>query len=186
MDKKDYLSLITSEYYDKKNFLSYVDTTLNPINEVANLHENMNTYFAIDTAVGKQLDIVGQYLNITRELPFQSTILPSVLTDDLFRFVIKCRVLQYRWDGTIEGILNIVESVVPGTLIQITDNQDMSYLLTVVSSTFNEQIGELFLNGYVTPKPAGVKVNYMLYERPFFSWDKDTTYQKGWDEGIWM
>lgn len=186
MDKKDYLDLITSEYYNKPKFYKTTEELLNLASKSAEVLSNFWEYFNLNTAVGNQLDVLGMYLNITRSLPVDSEEIPAILPDETFRIVLKSRVLQYRWDGSIQGLYDIISSLYPNMVIWLQDNADMSYTVFVMTDVFDEYVAELFLLGYILPKPAGIKVNYVLYERPFFTWDESTEHYKGWDEGAWM
>ena len=186
IEVQNYIDLITSEYYNNPKFTAMTRKILEKDYASTSILEHLWDYFKLDTATGSQLDIIGQYLNITRELPIDSSVLPDVLTDDLYRLVLKARVLQYHWDGTIEGIYKITLELLPDALIWLVDNQDGSYQMLLMSPNFDDQIAELFILGYITPKPAGIKVTYTLFEKAFFAWDKNDQYYKGWDNSVWL
>lgn len=186
IEVQKYIDLITSEYYNNPKFTTMTRKILEKDYGSASVLEHMWDYFNLDSAVGAQLDIVGQYLNIKRELPIDDDVLPDVLPDDLYRLVLKARVLQYHWDGTIEGIYKMTQELLPTALIWLQDNQNGSYNMLLMSPDFDEQLSELFILGYITPKPAGIKVVYTLFERPFFAWDRNDQYYKGWDESVWL
>ena len=44
----------------------------------------------------------------------------------------------------------------------------------------------LVSNGYFTPKPAGVSVDYAFQDTPAFAFGFDTDYLKGWGDGEWV
>ena len=70
-------------------------------------------------------------------------------------------------------------------MYQIIDNQDMSYQIIMIDPGADMTKSALLFNGYIIPKPAGVRVNYTLQDKPLFGWDSDTAFIKGWDNGIW-
>ena len=186
IEVQKYIDLITSEFYNNNKFTEMTRKILEKDYHSTSILEHLWDYFNLDNAVGKQLDVVGQYLNLTRELPIDSNVLPDVLPDDLYRLVLKARVLQYHWDGTIEGIYRITKTLIPDALIWLVDKQNGSYQMLLMSPNFDDNISELFILGYITPKPAGVKVIYTLFEKPFFAWDRNDQYYKGWDESVWL
>ena len=61
----------------------------------------------------------------------------------------------------------------------------MSYLITLISPTIDDTLVALILNGFILPKPSGVRVNYEVLDNPLFGWDSETGFIKGWDEGKW-
>lgn len=185
MEVKKYLDLITSENV-KPNFLSITDHLLNLIKNSTDVLEDFWNYFNLDTATGAQLDIIGQYLNITRNMPANITDLPSVLDDDTFRILLKSCVLQYRWDGTIDGLYKIITYLYPDTVLWIDDRGNMSYQVSVLANSFDPYVPELFINGYILPKPAGIKVNYLIIESKVFTWDTEEQYKSGWDNSSWF
>ena len=41
------------------------------------------------------------------------------------------------------------------------------------------------MNGYILPKPSGVRVDYSIVDSSLFGWDSDTQLIKGWDKANW-
>lgn len=74
-----YESLITSEHNQQPKFMATVKNLVQPL---ANLYDLLMTAYAdydVDWAVGKQLDVVGEWVGVTRFVPF-------VLVLDYFGF----------------------------------------------------------------------------------------------------
>lgn len=180
-----YLELIISEYATKELFNAYVKAFLDMISPAVDCANSFNEIFKLDNAVGDQLDKLGSLLNLTRELPVSDPDIPSVLNDEYFRMVIKSRILSNHWDGTMKGLADIINTVYPDAVYQIIDNQDMSYQIIMIDPGADMTKSALLFNGYIIPKPAGVRVNYTLQDKPLFGWDSDTAFIKGWDNGIW-
>ena len=61
----------------------------------------------------------------------------------------------------------------------------MSYELTIIYPNADPVVVALLKEGFILPKPSGVRVNYEVIETPYFGWDKDTDFIKGWDQGMW-
>lgn len=185
MQTSNYLNLITSQHYDKANFKLYNKVMLDMICAGANTLESMIDKFYLDKATGDQLDTAGILLSTNRALPTQSSILPQVLPDDLYRLVLKAKVMQKSWDGTIEGIYNITKAIMPDASVWLYDNQDMSMTVYVISETITDEIAELFLKGYIIPKPSSVRLNLEILKEAFFGYDEETRLVDGYDKGRW-
>jgi hypothetical protein len=82
------------------------------------------------------------------------------LDDDTYRFVLKAKIAQNQWDGTIPQLYEIWNNVFPLVPIRIKDNQDMSFDVLFVSPSFTNLEKELITNGYIIPKPQSVLVSY--------------------------
>lgn len=181
----EYLKLITSEYADKPKFNSFVETFLK---QVACLNDNyleFDNLFNLDKATGDQLDKLGELVNVSRELPISVENIPSILTDDLYRIVIRSRIFSNFWDGTLEGLQEIVDITFPDVAYQIVDNQDMTMQVVIIYPDADPSLIALLTAGYILPKPSGVGVTYTIQENELFGWDSDTAFIKGWDTGIW-
>lgn len=184
-DNSKYLKLITSEYYESENFNKYVKAFLDMASPSV---DNLNDFlilFNLDNAVGDQLDKLGSLVSLTRTLPLNISEIPPVLPDDLFRQVIRARIYSNHWDGTIQGLNQIIEILFPNSAFEVLDNQDMSVNIFMIDSSLSEAVTALLFNGYIIPKPAGVNVNWQIQDSALFGWDSDTAFIKGWDEGIW-
>ena len=180
-----YLKLITSEYATKPKFNAFVEMFLKKVSPINDCLTSFDTIFNIDNAIGEQLDQIGSIVGISRELPISDPDIPGVLGDDIFRQVIKARIYTNFWDGTIKGLYDITEKMIPGAAYQVVDNQDMSMQFIIILPNADPTFIALLLNGYILPKPSGVKINYAIQEKALFGWNSDTAFVKGWDNGIW-
>lgn len=184
-DNKAYLRLITSEYAKKPKYNSYVKAFLDMLSPDIDNYNDFNILFSLDNAVGDQLDKLGALVGISRELPLQNENIPSVLTDELYRFVIKAKVYKNHWDGTREGLEKILKVFFPELIYNLADNQDMSYSILIVNPATTDAFLALLTAGYVIPKPAGVRVDYTIVPDKLFGWDTQTDIVDGWDTGRW-
>lgn len=184
-NNSSYTDLVTSEFEKSTKFMSYLETFLDMISPSVNNLKSFNELFVLDNLIGDRLDVVGSLIGIGRELPIDDSNIPSILSDQTYRLVLKAKILKNHWDGTYEGLMNIINYLFPDVPISIVDNQDMSYNVIIISSDIDDEIYSLISNGYIFPKPAGVRVNYLVYENIAFGWDSDTELIKGWDLGTW-
>jgi hypothetical protein len=118
--------------------------------------------FDLDRAVGAQLDFLGEILGRGRELPFQPEYNVSpVLDDDVYRMMLKAKVLQNQWDGTLPGIYATWAQMFPDIRLTVLDHQDMS-MTAVIGGDMPDYVKAIFTTGYVIPKPAGVYMGYLV------------------------
>lgn len=181
----EYLKLITSEYADKPNYNSFVETFLKTVSPINDCLTSFDTIFNLDNAVGDQLDWWGTMLDVSRELPISDPDIPSILTDDLYRIVLKARIYSNTWDGTYQGLKDIINQTFPDVAYEIVDNQDMSMQVVLIVPDASPALIALLLNGFILPKPSGVRVSYTIQEAGLFGWDSDTAFIRGWDQGVW-
>lgn len=214
MSIQDYLNLITSEHRDKPDFVSVVTTNVTPLDQIQKLLTSMIPKFDVDSAVGNQLDIIGQWVGISRNVNIPTAgvyftwddttfdgwdcgtwipdIVPSaitVLTDESYRVLVKAKIAANHWDGTIEGAYAIWDSIFSTFKIMIQDNHDMTYNFIIVGGIIDSLTLALITNNYIPLRPEGVRVREYLISvdtNPGFAWDIETSLLKGWDEASWL
>ena len=181
----EYLKLITSEYSDKSNFIAFNSAFLDKVSPANDCLISFDQIFAIDNAIGDQLDKIGEIIGVTRHLPTQDADIPSTLSDESYRFVLKAKIMKNHWDGTRKSIDTIFKTMFPGCPYDIVDNQDMTMNIMIIAPEMSDEKIALIFNGFIVPKPAGVKLVYQIMISAIFGWDKDTSFIKGWDTGTW-
>ena len=109
----------------------------------------------------------------------------NLLDDDVFRLMIKARIIQNTWKGTINELYELWSSVM-GTdkKLLIEDLQDMSYNI-VLQGDYTQLEEELIVHAYVIPKPQGVRINVLTFVStdglPLFSYDYNTMRYSGYE-----
>jgi hypothetical protein len=211
-----WLALVTSEHADKPKFMATLANVLQPFADMVALLQGMSAAFDVSTAVGAQLDIVGEWVNVSRNIPAALTgvyfsfdtagvgwdqgtwwnpLSPvsqlTALPDDAYRRVIQLKTAWNQWDGTIPATYTawnlVFASLGIGLLIQDEPGMHMLYAL---SGTAPDPVTQgMFLNGLLTPKPAGVQVAAFVtpsvLATPYFGFDVQNSAISGWDTGAW-
>ena len=199
----EYMKLITSEHASATNYRSYVLAFLQMLDATVTNLSSFNTIFNVfktlpsaedpddpepgtkESTVEDQLDKIGELIGISRTLPIVNDNIPSVLTNEYFQKILKSRILSNHWNGTIEGLGDIIEAIFPDLAYEIVDVQDMSYNINIINPSVTQTDLALLFNGYILPKPAGVGVNYTVMDKQLFGWDLDNNFIKGWDLAQW-
>jgi len=141
------------------------------------------TYFNFDACIGDQLDILGLLLGQYRKVDFNPTDGSSpILEDDIYRILLKNKVLCNRWDGKAATMQDYWQQIFPGGKIVVQDNQNMT-IDVFLTGAFSAIIIDLIVNDYIVPRPQGVQINYHYGALPYFGFDRDDEYISGFDIG---
>jgi hypothetical protein len=183
---------ITSEHSDKPNFMDMVLATCQPAADLINLYTAIPGLYDLDNAEGAQLDVIGQWVGVSRYL---STPLAGVyfafntanvgfnqgiwkrrfdpdtglisLPDDYYRILIRVRILNNHWDGTKASAYNLFNILFTtlGYHFFIEDPADLSIRLGLIGPDVPPALlMALFLEGSLDVKPIGVHISGYLYQ----------------------
>lgn len=190
-DYEYYRRLITSEYRNSprlmnwhKRLLTYAGEGQRDEDATEQTAQKLIDAFDVDLAQGEQLDILGRIVGVDRMLKFQPTEASPLLNDEDYRLCIKAKIIQNHWKGTAADLYEAWMTLFPETAIfEIQDLQDMSFNI-VISGDFTDLQREIITNGYIIPKPEGVRINQLLIVDlagfPLFAYDYDTLYMSGY------
>jgi hypothetical protein len=214
-DVSDYTSLITSEHADKPNFMAMVAAVAQCFVDQQSLLLSIPDEFDLDNAVGVQLDAVGLWVGIGREIttpltgvyfsldipglgfdqgvwqgPFDPDTGVTSLDDGTYRTLIRAKIGANHWDGTLDSSADILDSIFPdGTYAFIQDNGDMSITIGIAGVVPSTLFLALLSGGYIPLKPEAVRVAYYLVTStpgaPIFGFDIENEYIGGFDAGAW-
>lgn len=215
----DYIQLFTSQYQNSTNMLAWARSFMGIVNDIRNMAQSLSFYFSFfslvskdsanyvgnalttwpgdydfatfEACVGDQLDQLGVILGVPRKVTFNPTDGSSpILTDDVYRLVLKNQVLKNHWDGRASTLQTAWKNLFPGGKIIIQDNQNMTVDVTATGN-LTQLIVDLIENDYIVPRPQGVWMNYYVgtlspSNLPFYGHDRDDTIVSGLDEGHWV
>lgn len=211
----DYLDLATSLYRDKPRYIALCTSLVQPLVDQQALVDAIRRGFDLDTAVGVQLDQVGEWVGRSRYLsvplegvyfawgdapvgwglgswkgPYDPVTGMVALPDDVYRNLLRAKIAANAWDGTIPGAYAIWEMVfaLTGSLVVIQDNQDMSMVVGVAGTMLDAVMKALLTKGYIPLKPEGVRI--AAYAVPpgggrILSWGCDSDALGGWGGANW-
>ena len=154
---EDYLNIITSEHRQQPKYIAMLTAYLRKLQDAQLVIEAFDLHFDLNEAIGAQLDRLGDIVGRSRILAFQPESRSALLDDDNYRLIIKAKILQNQWDGTIEDMANLFKQVFPDMQLAIIDNQNMSMEIQVTGLRDDLQL-QMLSNGYVIPKPEGVRI----------------------------
>lgn len=178
-----YISLVPAEHRGAPKFIEWLRTILSYQDPLHEQYVYWDDNFDIDYAQGAQLDKLGEIIGLSRVLNYEPPFsLSSVLDDNLYRLVLKCKIIKNMWNGEIDQLYDLWETLFNSPII-ITDNQDMSFDAVVAfPSEGSIRVRELAEHGYIVPKPEAVRINFSYVDAiPLFAYDRDTPFLKGYD-----
>lgn len=148
-----YTDRITNYHRGKPLFVQHVDLSTQPLSDTSSTLQSFLTAFDIDSAVGSQLDILGEWIGRTRIVsqpisgvyfsfdtdalgwdqgvwqgPYDPDAGFTSLSDDTYRIVLKAKIAINNWNGQNDSLPSILETALDGSglKMQIVDNQDMT------------------------------------------------------------
>lgn len=199
----DYTGLITSEHQQRPKFMATVAALVQPVVDQINTLLSMPGKFDLETAIDDQLDVVGEWVGISRRVsipvvtysPDGPTISTSEITsldNDTFRLLIVAKIAANNWDGTAESLVSLLEIVFPpssGTLVFVEDNFDMTMTIGISGAIPSITFLSLLFNEYLPIKPSAVRINWYPvtseYGMPIFGFDMSNQYVGGFDQAAW-
>lgn len=139
----------------------------------------------IDNRAGEQLDIIGRIVGLSRppvikkaeegvtdfgpdaslapqfgddgaQFGSEKYIVKDAVSDELFRVLIKARVVQNNSDGTINDVVTALRFIGDVQDVQVNDNKDMTFSVSL-GDQLNETTRFALRNFDVLPRPQGVR-----------------------------
>ena len=193
-----YLNLLTSQYKTKPKLQAWMRVVLNVFQDINLCLASFVTAFNINYAVGDQLDLLGVIVGVNRTIRFQpSNSVSPVLDDSTYRILLLAKMYQNHWNGRINSLYSIWQTLFPGGKFVIHDNQNMSATI-FLTGTFTSVLRDLIAgyalngatsgtihNGYIIPKPEAVRYNFEFGQLPAFGLGEDNEYVSGFNKGYW-
>ncbi|MGF6837077.1 hypothetical protein QF001_000944 [Paraburkholderia youngii] len=186
----DYTGLITSEHQPRPNYMAVVSASVQPFVDIINVVSGIPTDFDLDAAVGVQLDALGAWAGVSRNITVPSTNSVTVLPDSTFRLLVKAKIAANKWDGTTQGAASILAILYgPSTNVAFKDNQDMSFDMLVAGIIPSAALLAILSTLVLPLKPSGVRVNNRWVTTgngaPIFGLDIENSIIAGLDVGAW-
>lgn len=179
---------IYAQYRDKPKAVAWYAIAKRLGGSIEDAAEAVRKSYDIDNSFGEQLNVIGRIVVAPHSFVGAFPMNPGLfdltdgdefgddgamfsaltidqdrqLSDDLYRLVIKAKIIKNNGDATIENILDGMNFLLPhADVLRVTDGEDMSF-----SIEFYGQITDLerfaLLNSGLVPKPQAVRFNGFL------------------------
>jgi len=157
------------QYQDSALLDALVGSMILPLNDFEDQFTLFKTLLTIDSATGRNLDLIGDLLNGTTR----------PVDDDIYRKYLFGLVAAYNSTGTGKEIIDISNKIIEAEFITITEDFDAAFSIYVTNSVnadFN-----LLREAILIAKAAGVQLSKIVVtnEPIYFGFDTDTSPDSG-------
>lgn len=166
--KKYYSDLLILQYLNLPRATAMIQTVVEPV-IMNQLPVTIQNAFAIGTAVGDQLDIIGKYVGVSRSGNGTDG-QPITLDDEDYTQLIKLVIIKNNSGSSLATIQSLLAMNFPGQIF-VTDNQTMGLNYVLIESLGTSDLLELIVTGGYLPAPMGVSVSATIipeHDNPFF------------------
>ena len=134
MDTKYYINLLIKQYHNKSKAKGTIETlTESECLSYNNIISKLNSSFNIETATGKQLDLIGKIIGRSRifeGIEFEGTDTPNSLDDETYRTLLKMQIINNFMSKSIESITQATFDFLGNKVIFINNtNMTINYIL---------------------------------------------------------
>jgi hypothetical protein len=156
--KKYYADLLVIQYINKPKARATIESLVGkaiidllPIDAV-------NAY-NIETAIGKQLDILGKYIGQSRNgYDFSG---PVTLSDTDYRQILKLKIIQNNYGSSLSEIQNFLKTYFLDQIFVFDfSNMRIGYY---VDTSITTTVLEFFIMSGLLPRPMGVEISSVIY-----------------------
>lgn len=179
---------IYAQYRDKPKAVDWFAIARKLGGSLEDAAEAVRKSYDIDNVLGEQLNVIGRIVVAPRSFVGSTPMNPGLfdltdgdefgddeamfsaltidqdgqLSDELYRLVIKAKIVKNNGDATIENILDGMNFLLPkAEVLRVTDGEDMSFSIEFYGQITNLERFSL-LNAGLVPKPQAVKFNGFL------------------------
>jgi hypothetical protein len=211
----EYTGKVISQHRQKPRFMETLAESLRPLVDAGNVIEQLPEAFDLDTSIGAQLDVDGEWINLSRRIevpvpnpwftwgdprrgwgkgiwfqPYELDYVATFLDDDTYRRLLKARILANQWDGTSIQAKAILDHYFGGTYREniVDDKQTMEIVYALTRWIPDSLTLEIFRGQYLPLEVAGTRTYHLVtsvQNTPIFGWGLDNDHVGGWGSGAW-
>ena len=156
LDKPTRYSKLLIFQYQKEKAIKTINLFGLVILQLIEIYKKMIDAFDIETAQGKQLDLLGQIIGLERLLNNG-----VYVNDETYRFFLKLQIILNYQLNTTYSIQNSLYNYFQNKIAYV-DNRNMTAQYIFFEFLNNEIINILVQNKNILPVPAGVNVSYII------------------------
>lgn len=180
---QSYANLLIIQYATKPKAYATILATVLPYlmdqlpNQVLNAY-NIDPALG-PVAVGVQLDVLGEYIGVSRTVNGPNG--PVDLSDADFLTLMRFTIIKNTTNSSLGSIVSLLTSFFPNQVF-ITDSTNMEIQYTIVETLGSSSLLYALENGNYLPVPMGVGSSVVIipsYTNPFFSFSTYSTPSTG-------
>lgn len=177
-----YFDRVYAQYRTKPKSVQWYEITKNMAGLLVDTAWSIRTSYDIDNVGGERLDVIGRIVVASRNFTALPELFPgifdltdgsefgdedtmfseltvasdAVMSDDLYRLVIKSKIAKNNGDATIESILDAAALLLPkADNLRLIDNDDCEFGIEYSGAMTNLEKWAL-TNGDLLPRPQGI------------------------------
>lgn len=157
-----YSNLLILQYHDKPKAKATIEAVVSLIPD--DLIQEVTNGFDIETAVGKQLDILGEYVGVDRYYTEDDEI--KVLDDEDYRIILKLKAISNTSNLSHKSLDESLYDFFKNSIrMDSVGNMEMTYFVPknktpIILAAIQKE---------VLPRPMGVRCSYIIeYDKKFF------------------
>ena len=168
MDNSYYSNLLIMQYHNKPKAKATIEATVGLLPD--DLIMEVINGFDIETAVGKQLDILGEYVGVDRYYLVDNH--AELLNDEDYKILIKLKAISNTSDLSHKSLEEALYNFFGNSVrMDSAGNMEMTYFVPKNKTP----IIQAAIQKEVLPRPMGVRCSYIIeYDKRFFGF---CTYQ---------
>lgn len=158
---------LLEQFRNRKNITAICDAIDRQTKELADALTAIAFETDIDSAVGAQLDRIGNIVGLTRSeagVLCGQTGYFDIVDDELYRKYLKYKAFRNSSDCTYQSLITAMRAILGGTA-KINYEEDENFPATIILDIRTNGEDEVFVGGIPPIKPAGVNVEYKVDTR---------------------
>lgn len=154
-----YTNLLIRQYATKPKAIAHVAALVTPAVMDQMPLAAMNA-FNLSTAVGKQLDILGKYIGVSRSATLSTG--PVTLSDSDYLTLLQFQITENASNGSLATIQSLIAKYFPGQVL-VSDNSSMQLNYLISSSIGSQVLAQVLVKQNMLPRPMGVSLGGVVY-----------------------
>lgn len=184
-----FLGKLPEQFKNKHNIEVLIKAFAEELEEVEKAFQELETLRSIRTAFGKQLDGIGEIVNLTRaeSTAYAGVVDFDVLDDERYRLFLMYKALRNANACTYPELMEICRLLYNAKLLYYKEFDDHpAHFQVMVGAKFDEWMLKMLNNSNLTIKPGGVSVELKFFDLEFFGFRDLNKEVLGFGEGKFL
>ncbi len=185
--KDNWLDCIPQQFRNKKNLEVLISAFASELREVQDMLSKLKTLRGLDTAIGQQLDGIGDIVVLSRAQSalYAGVVDFDVIDDERYRLFLKYKALRNTNLCTFPELVAACRLLYNAEIVYYREdkNYPATFFLTI-GARFDDEILSLLQSSDLTIRPAGVAANISYFEMEFFGFSDMNRLALGFGKGV--
>ena len=186
---ESFLKKLPEQFKEKHNIEVLIRAFASELEELESAFDDLEILRSLRTAFGKQLDGIGEIVNLTRaeSTAYVNDVDFYVLDDERYRLFLMYKALRNANTCTFPELMEICRLLYDAKLLYYKEFDDHpAHFQVMVGAKFDEWMLKMLHNANLTVKPGGVSVEMKFFELEFFGFRDLNKEVLGFGEGKFL